>query len=843
MLFRLALLFLSASTTFAQGTKADYDRAASLTKRTDGKVFRAKVVPHWLPGGDSFWYRVEIGQGKFENVFVDCVKGERRAGYEVPADAAKPAALGEPHPSGASDVESSITFINKTAGSVVCWWIDMAGKPRRYATVKPGERIRQHTFAGHVWVVENEARERLGVFEAHEGGGEAVIEGSRKAAKPESAEKGGEVSNQKPEPRAANQPGAQAGQGRNQKSPWRGFIRDHNIWVKHRDTGEEVQLSRDGVKDDAYREPVLISPDGRHAVVMQVQPEQEHPVHFIESSPKDQVQPKLHTHQYLKPGDRIRRERPRLFDLEKRESVAADDSLFKNPWSISDLRWQPDSSEFTFLFNQRGHRVLRVVAVDAETGAARTLIEEKSETFVDYSQKTWFRWLDATGELLWMSERDGWNHIYLCSRRRQEAGALETGERSSEGGKNPQGGIPLSGFRSPVSALSVSPPPAVGGYDMKPITRGPWVVRGVERVDEEKRQLWLRVAGIKPGQDPYFVHFARVNFDGSGFTLLTEGDGTHAGRRSGEGSGFALSTNGCWLLDTYSRVDMPPVTELRNAETGRLVCILEKAEATELTAAGWTVPERFVAKGRDGTTDIFGIIIKPSNFDPAKKYPVVEEIYAGPHGYFVPKEWGRESRQHAIAELGFIVVQIDGMGTNWRGKAFHDVAWRNLKDAGFPDRIAWMKSAASTRPWMDLTRVGIYGGSAGGQNALAGLLHHGDFYKVGVADCGCHDNRMDKIWWNEAWLGEAGPWYAENSNVTHAAKLTGKLMLIFGEMDRNVDPASTMQVVNALEKANKDFDLVVMTGSDHGSAESAYGSRRRADFLVRHLLGVEPRAR
>ena len=196
-----------------------------------------------------------------------------------------------------------------------------------------------------------------------------------------------------------------------------------------------------------------------------------------------------------------------------------------------------------------------------------------------------------------------------------------------------------------------------------------------------------------------------------------------------------------------------------------------------------------------------------------------------------------------MAELGFIVVQIDGMGTNWRSRAFHDLAWRNLKDAGFPDRIAWLKSAAQKRPWMDLTRVGIYGGSAGGQNALAGLLHHGDFYQVGVADCGCHDNRMDKIWWNEAWLGwPIGPWYADNSNVTHAAKLTGKLMLVVGEMDTNVDPASTMQVVNALVKADKDFDLLVMPGTNHGAAETPYASRRRMDFLVRHLMGVEPRS-
>ncbi|MEO6788589.1 MAG: prolyl oligopeptidase family serine peptidase, partial [Chthoniobacteraceae bacterium] len=640
--------------------------------------------------------------------------------------------------------------------------------------------------AGHVWIVENETHERFGVFEAHEGGGDAIVDGSRKNAKARGENKSAGA----PSPRS---------ELLDLKSPWSGFVRDNNVWLRNRDTHEEVQLSHDGKKDDAYREPVLISPDGTRAVAMRVTPEQEHLVYFVESSPKDQVQPKLHSHQYLKPGDRIRHERPFLFDLEKREPIAVDDALFANPWSISDLRWQPDSAQFTFLYNQRGHQVLRIVGVDAKSGVAHTLVEEKSATFVDYSQKTWFRWLDATGELLWMSERDGWNHIYLFDAK---TGALKN-----------------------------------------QITKGEWAVRGVVRVDEAKRQIWLRVAGVKPEQDPYYVHFARVNFDGSGFTLLTDGDGTHAPRKGDSDGGLALSPNGRWLVDTYSRVDMPPVTELRDAETGKLVCVLEKADASALNAAGWTTPERFTTKGRDGKTDILGIIIRPSNFDPAKKYPVVEEIYAGPHGYFVPKEWGRELRQHAIAELGFIVVQIDGMGTNWRSRAFHDVAWRNLKDAGFPDRIAWMRAAAATRPWMDLTRVGIYGGSAGGQSALAGLLHHGDFYKVGVADCGCHDNRMDKIWWNEAWMGEVGPWYAENSNVTHAAKLTGKLMLIVGELDTNVDPASTMQVVNALENANKDFDLVVMTGSNHGAAESAYGSRRRADFLVRHLLGTEPRSR
>ncbi len=246
---------------------------------------------------------------------------------------------------------------------------------------------------------------------------------------------------------------------------------------------------------------------------------------------------------------------------------------------------------------------------------------------------------------------------------------------------------------------------------------------------------------------------------------------------------------------------------LRNGESGREILPLERADATALQATGWKMPEPFVAKGRDHTTDICGVIWKPTSFSPDKRYPVIENIYAGPHSSFVPKAFASFYGQQRLAERGFIVVMIDGMGTSHRSKAFHDVCWKNLGDAGFPDRIAWLRAAAAARPWMDLTRVGIYGGSAGGQNALRGLLTYPDFYKVGVADCGCHDNRMDKIWWNELWMGwPVGPHYAEQSNVTQAHLLRGKLMLVVGELDKNVDPSSTLQVANALVKADKDFD-------------------------------------
>ncbi len=249
-----------------------------------------------------------------------------------------------------------------------------------------------------------------------------------------------------------------------------------------------------------------------------------------------------------------------------------------------------------------------------------------------------------------------------------------------------------------------------------------------------------------------------------------------------------------------------------------------------------------MAKGRDGQTDIYGVIYRPTNFDPRRRYPVIEKIYAGPHGSFVPKRFAPFHGAQATAELGFIVVQIDGMGTSNRSKAFHDVCWKNLGDSGFPDRILWMRAAAKRYPYFDLTRVGIFGGSAGGQSSTRAMLAHGDFYEVAVSDCGCHDNRMDKIWWNELWMGwPVGPHYAEQSNVTNAHKLRGKLLLVVGELDRNVDPASTMQVVDALVKADRDFDLLVIPGAGHGSAESPYGKRRRRDYFVRHLLGVEPR--
>jgi dipeptidyl aminopeptidase/acylaminoacyl peptidase len=507
-------------------------------------------------------------------------------------------------------------------------------------------------------------------------------------------------------------------------------------------------------------------------------PAQEHPVHLIESAPKDRVEPRMRTIQYLKPGDRIEQRWPRLFARDGRE-VPVDRALFANPWDIGSFRWSADGKTFFFLYNQRGHQVLRMLAVDAATGAVRTVVEETSATFVDYSQKSWHHWL-GDGELLWTSERDGFNHVLLVD--------------------------------------------AATGKVKRRVTEGPWMVRSVESVDEAGRTLLLRVMGIDPSQDPYHVHWMRVPIDGGAPVRLTQGDGTHE---------LSWSPGHAWYVDTWSRVDLAPVHELHRGSDGALVCELGRADASALVAKGWVWPERFTTAGRDGKTPVWGVIWRPdgSGAD-ATPRPVVEKIYAGPHDFFVPKAFAVRHGGEGMLDAGFVVVQVDGMGTNWRGKAFHDVCWKNLKDAGLPDHVAWLRAAGASRPWMDLARVGIFGGSAGGQSAMRALLDFPEVYKAGVADCGCHDNRMDKIWWNEAWMGwPVDESYERSSNVADAAKLRGRLMLIVGELDENVDPASTMQVSAALVRAGKEHELVVVPGAGHGAAETPYGSRRRLEFL------------
>ena len=587
---------------------------------------------------------------------------------------------------------------------------------------------------------------------------------------------------------------------------WRATIRNFNVWVQAMGTPVAPAapdqrsvppapnapaaraLSFDGSEGNYYAlSDAAWSPDAKKLAVYRVRPGHRRKIGYIESSPADQVQPKFSLVEYAKPGDALDLPQALLLDVATRQVTPVDTALYANPYSVTGFQWRKDSRAFSFEYNQRGHQVYRVIEVNAETGQPRAVIDERSPTFYCYYSKHYRHDVNDGREVIWMSERDGWNHLYLYD------GAT--------------------------------------GKPRNQITRGPWVVRTVAKVDDPKRQIWFAASGMHAGKDPYFLHWFRINFDGTGLTPLTRADAHHD---------LAFTDDLAYYIDTYSRVDRAPVAELHRASDGTKVATLEQPNMTALMAAGWRAPEVFTAPGRDGQTPIWGLIYRPSNFDAAKKYPVLEYIYAGPHSSFVPKTFSAAHAMQAMAELGFIVVQMDGMGTSNRSKAFHDVCWKNIGDAGFPDRILWHQAAAAKYAWYDLARLGIYGHSAGGQNSLGALLFHGDFYKAAASSAGCHDNRMDKISWNEQWMSwPVGPEYAASSNVEHAARLKGRLLLAVGELDTNVDPASTMQVVNALIQAGKTFDLLLLPGRNHG-AWGDYWERKRDDFFVRELLGVQP---
>jgi dipeptidyl aminopeptidase/acylaminoacyl peptidase len=565
------------------------------------------------------------------------------------------------------------------------------------------------------------------------------------------------------------------------------YISEGNLWVKDKDTGNTRRLSDDGSPYEYYSSNIYWSPDSKKIVCCKYRPGGDRKLLLISSSPQDQLQPKTETCDYPKPGDALPVRQPVAFLPEEDKVIRFDVPDVDSQFDLSNIKWNQNSDFFTFDFNKRGHQEFVGYAGDVRSGTLRPVVKEESSTFVYYNVLYQY-WFKESDELLWISERDGWRHIYLYD-------------------------VP-------------------SGKVKQQLTQGEWVVKSVVNVDEKNRRILFKACGMDMDEDPYLEKYYALDIRSGKISPLTPENAYH---------NVTFSQDYRYMLDFYSRVDLPPALVVRSVEDeGKIVYKPDmQPDISEVTASGWQMPEVFSAKGRDGKTDIWGMIIRPSDFDPAKKYPVIEYIYAGPHDSHVPKSFAVEHRPSALAELGFITVMIDGMGTANRSKAFHDVCWQNLKDAGFPDRIAWMKAAAEKYPEMDIDRVGIYGGSAGGQNAMAALLFHPDFYKAGVASCGCHDNRMDKIWWNEQWMGyPIGKHYEECSNVVNAHLLKGNLMLILGELDNNVDPSSTLQVVNELIKHDKEFDFVMIPGAGHTLGEK-YGERKRRDFFMKHLLNIE----
>lgn len=550
---------------------------------------------------------------------------------------------------------------------------------------------------------------------------------------------------------------------------------------------EKHVLTQDGTLGCYYSNRILWSPDGKYIFVCKRRPVEKRYAYYVESSPTDQLQPILHKQEYAKPGDALPQKYPTIIEVATGRRVEADATVLNNQYELGMMQWTNDSREVTMEYNQRGHKLYQLLAMDAQTGRLRVVVEERSDKFVNYP-RIFRQFVHQGRQVVWTSERDQWNHLYLFD--------------------------------------------VVRGKMVRQITHGAWCVRDVQWIDEEQGEIYFSASGVNPDEDPYLIHYYKIGLDGRNLLCLTPGRGTHTAK---------YSSDHRYLVDSYSLVDTAPRTELRSAVDGSLVKVIEEADLSLIRAKGWRAPEPFVAMGRDGKTPMYGIIQRPSHFDATRSYPVIEYIYAGPGDAYTPKSFMPYNwNTTALAELGFIVVQLDAMGTAWRGKAFEEMCYKNLKDAGFPDRERWIKAACEKYPYMDSTRVGIFGASAGGQESTTAVLLHGDFYKAAYSSCGCHDNRMDKIWWNELWMGyPVDSSYVESSNVYLTPRLERPLMLVVGELDDNVDPSSTYQVADALIRAGKDFELVVLPGVHHSMGER-FGEHKRFDFFVKHLLGVNP---
>lgn len=602
---------------------------------------------------------------------------------------------------------------------------------------------------------------------------------------------------------------------------WDAFVRDHNLWVRSVETGEERQLSANGREAVPVGErlasplvasgladpepPVAIwAPDSSRLLTCRIDSAGALQYHLVQSVPLDgSIRPRLHSYAYPLPGDEaIPHAEVWCYDLQGEGTQARIEPLpmlyYGSPLNTPWVQWAEDGSHYYLVTRDRGFQAYRLTSVDAGTGEATLLIEEVNSRGID----PYLHWatviprvFDNADKVIWYSHRDGWGHLYL--------------------------------YDASSHAL------------IRQLTSGPYTVAEVLYVDESKRVVYFTALGREAGRDPYYAHLYSVSLDGGEPVLLTPEDADHMIR---------FSPCGAYFVDTYSRLDLPPVTILRTAE-GREVVRLEEADVSLLLEAGWRLPERFTAKARDSITDVYGVIFRPSGFDPSQRYPIIDNIYAGPQVNQAPTSFADLARgratgfwhAQALAELGFIVVMIDGLGMPGRSKAYHDVSYRNLADGGIPDHIAAIQQLADRYPSFDVSRVGIFGHSAGGYASAQAILAHPEFYKVCVSSAGNHDHRLDKASWVERYMGlPVSEHYREQANQTSAANLEGNLLLIHGDMDENVHVASTLVLVDALIKANKDFDLLIMPNRPHACGNDPYFVRRRWDYFVTHLLGTAP---
>ncbi|HEX5475038.1 MAG TPA: DPP IV N-terminal domain-containing protein [Vicinamibacterales bacterium] len=596
------------------------------------------------------------------------------------------------------------------------------------------------------------------------------------------------------------------------------FIRDWNLWMRDVKTRKETQLTTDGVTDFGYatdnagwthsdRAILIWSPDSKKIATFQ---QDQRKVGEMYTVTTKVGHPELHAWKYPLPGDAvvtmIQRviidvDRPKVVRLqmppdEHRSSLCDDVKCRGGEWA--DVYWSPDSTHLAFLSTARDHKKEQLRVADAATGAVRDVMQETVPTFFESGNGAvnW-RYLPASNEILWFSERDNWGQLYLYD--------LQTGKLKNQ------------------------------------ITHGDGNVTQVLRVDEKNRLIYFLAVGKEAGENPYYTHLYRVAFDGSHLQPLTPEPGTHD---------VSFSPSGAYFVDTYSTPVTPPVSVLRDA-SGKSIATLEKADVSKLVATGWKPPVQFVVKARDGQTDLYGLMFEPTQLEPGRKYPIVNHIYPGPQTGSVGSRTFNPARgdAQALAELGFVVVEIDGMGTPWRSKKFHEAYYGNMGDNTLPDQVTAMKQLAQKYPFIDIDRAGIYGHSGGGFATADAMFRYPDFFKVGISESGNHDNRVYEDDWGEKWQGllkknpDGTTNYDNQANENVARNLKGHLLLAHGTIDDNVPPYNTLLVVDALIKANKDFDLLLLPNQHHGYAsDSDYMTRRRWDYFVRYLLGAQPPA-
>ena len=592
------------------------------------------------------------------------------------------------------------------------------------------------------------------------------------------------------------------------------FIKDYNLWVRDIKTNEQKQLTTDGIKDFGYATDnagwtssdgaiLRWSPDSKKIATFK---QDQRNVGEMYLATTNVGHPTLKAWKYPLPGDKdipmisrcvinVDDAKVIMFNIPPDPHRASLSDDISSSGTFDDIDWNPDGTEVAFLSTSRDHKQEKFRIANALTGEVREVFEEVVKTQYESGQGAinW-RYLPKTKEIIWYSERDDWGHLYLYD--------ATTGKLKNQ------------------------------------ITKGKWVVTRMIKVDEKDRSIYFMACGTQQ-ENPYFAQFFKISFDGKNLTLLSPGAGTHS---------ISLSPSENYFIDSYSKPDVPSVTVLRDMN-GKQITELEKTDVSRLKAAGWKPPTPFSVKSADGKDDIYGIMFTPTNLDPNRKYPVVDYVYPGPQGGSVGS-WGFSAARgdhQALAELGFVVVLIEGTGNPDRSKSFHDKYWPDMSTNTLPDQIAGIRQLAQRYSYIDTTKVGMWGHSGGGFATAAAMFRYPDFFKVGISESGNHDNRNYEDDWGERYIGllTKGPDgkdnYEAQANQTYAKNLKGKLMLAHGMMDNNVPPYNTMLVVDALTKANKDYDLVIFPNAGHGfGTDSPYMMRRRWDYFVKNLLGKEP---